>query len=192
MSVRPEPDPSPMADVVTTAIDAVRLFDDRVDGLFGGLRGNPTADWVFYVASEAADFSMAWHVISIGMAAINPSRRRDAVRMATMLGVESIVVNGLIKRATNRERPTPLDDPGHHVRRPKTKSFPSGHASSATLAAILLTDTYPSLRPLWVALAATVGASRIHNRMHHPSDVVAGTALGGAFGLVTKRRWPLR
>ena len=175
-----------------TGRQLVRTFDDRVDGLFLQLRANPNANWVAYAASEAADFSMAWHVISAGMAAANPERRADAIRMATMLGIESIVVNGVIKRLTDRARPAPLDNPAGRVRRPKTKSFPSGHASSATLAAILLSDAYPSLRPLWVALAATVSASRVHNRMHHASDVAAGVVVGSVFGLVAKRIWPLR
>ncbi|MGI9613180.1 MAG: phosphatase PAP2 family protein [Acidimicrobiales bacterium] len=175
-----------------TARQVVKSIDDGADELFRRLRGNPTADWVFYAASEAADYSLAWHVISIGMATASPNRKADAVRMATMLGVESIVVNGIVKRIVDRERPAPLENPAHDVRRPKTKSFPSGHASSATLAAVLLTDAYPSLRPVWVGLAATVAASRIHNRMHHASDVAAGAALGGVFGLVTKRLWPLR
>jgi undecaprenyl-diphosphatase len=169
----------------------VKLIDDSADNLFDELRSNPKANWVFYAASEAADYSVAWHVISIGLAAVNPHRKNDAVRMATMLGVESIVVNGAIKRLTDRERPAPLENPTHNVRRPKTKSFPSGHASSATLAAILLSDAYPAARPLWIGLAAIVSASRIHNRMHHASDVAAGVALGGVFGLMAKRLWPL-
>ena len=176
---------SPTAHVVTS-------IDDCVDRVFHDFRGDPIVDWVFYAASETADFSVAWHVISIGLAAANPSRRGDALRMATMLGIESVVVNGLLKRATNRARPTPIANHGENVRRPRTSSFPSGHASSATLAAILLTDGYPRLRPLWVGLAATVAASRIHNRMHHASDVVAGVAVGSVFGLLTKRLWPLR
>jgi len=174
------------------ARQTVKEFDDSIDDLFRPSRGTPVADWVFYAASEAADYSVAWHVISVGMAAVNPNRRADAIRMAAMLGIESIVVNGLMKRVTNRERPALLDDRAHDVRRPKTKSFPSGHASSATLAAILLSDTYPSLRPVWVVLAATVATSRIHNRMHHASDVAAGVAIGGLFGLAATRWWPLR
>jgi undecaprenyl-diphosphatase len=77
------------------------------------------------------------------------------------------------------------------VRRPKTKSFPSGHASSAARAAVLLSDAMPRLRPIWLVLAATVAASRVHNRMHHASDVVAGAALGAAMGLAARQMWPL-
>lgn len=170
----------------------VARFDGAVDRLFDPLRGNRAADWIFYVASEGADYSRAWHAINAVMAAVSPSRRRDTVRLATMLAIESILVNGVIKQLTGRERPPQLADRSYEVRRPRTKSFPSGHASSATLTAVLLSDAVPRLRPLWVALATVVSASRIHNRMHHGSDVVAGAALGGAFGVAARTFWPLR
>ncbi len=166
-------------------------FDDRVDRWFDRLRGEPAADWVFYVASEAADYSVAWHVISGVMAAASPSRRRHSIRLAVALGIESIVVNGVLKRMTSRKRPPLPEDMAYDVRRPKTASFPSGHASSATLAAILLSEAMPRVRPVWVMLAAIVAASRIHNRMHHGTDVAAGTVLGFVFGVAAKRMWPL-
>ena len=169
----------------------IRSVDDAVDQAFQPLRRVEAANWTFYVASEAADYSLAWHAISLTMAAVSPRRRRHAVRLAVMLGIESVAVNGGLKRLTRRARPELLDDRPYEVRRPKTSSFPSGHASSAALAAVLFTDAAPRLRPLWMLLAAVVSASRIHNRMHHASDVAAGTALGTLFGLVSKRLWPL-
>lgn len=166
-------------------------LDDAVDAQFQLLRGNPVADRTFYIASEAADFSIAWHVINLVMVVVRPSRRRHAVRLAVMLGLESILVNGVLKRFTRRARPDLLEERAYEVRRPKTSSFPSGHASSAALAAVLLSDAAPRLRPLWGTLAAVVAASRIHNRMHHASDVAAGAALGTMVGLAAKRFWPL-
>ncbi|MEM7273590.1 MAG: phosphatase PAP2 family protein [Actinomycetota bacterium] len=170
----------------------IKRFDDHVDGWFHRLRGNPTADRVFYVASEAADYSRAWHAIGLTMALVSPSRRADAVRLAVSLGVESAIVNGALKNIFPRERPPLLPDAAYDVRRPKTRSFPSGHASSACLTAVLLSDAVPRLRPLWWGLAAVVSASRVHNRMHHGSDVVAGAAIGTAMGLAVKRLKPLR
>ncbi len=165
--------------------------DDTVDGWFTGLRGNPTADRVFYVASEAADYSKAWHAIGLAMAVVSPSRRPHAVRLAISLGVESALVNGGLKNLFPRERPPLLDDASYEVRRPKTKSFPSGHASSATMTAVLLTDAVPRLKPVWWLLAAVVSASRVHNRMHHGSDVAAGAAVGTTIGYLVKRIHPL-
>lgn len=170
----------------------VERFDRLTDDAFIGLRGVPVADRVFYLASEAADFSKTWHAIGLVMAVVSPTRRRHSVRLAIALGVESALVNGLIKSLIPRERPPLLDDRAFEVRRPQTKSFPSGHASSACLAAVLLGDAMPRLRPIWWLLAAVVSASRIHNRMHHGSDVVAGAAIGTAMGRLVKRLAPLR
>lgn len=171
--------------------NTVKRFDDKVDGWFTPLRGRREIDRLFYLASEGADYSRAWHVINLAMALLVPSRRRHAVRLAIALGVESAFVNGLLKNVFERERPEVLPDATFDVRRPKTKSFPSGHASSATLTAVLLTDALPRGRKLWWLLAAIVSASRVHNRMHHPSDVAAGAVLGTAMGRLVKSRFPL-
>ena len=169
----------------------IKRFDDLTDEAFAPLRGRSKPDIAFYVASEAADYSVAWHIIGVSMAIVSPARRRDAVRLAVMLGVESLVVNGGLKRLTKRDRPELDDDRAFEVRRPKTSSFPSGHASSAALMASLMSDAAPKLKPVWLTLAAIVSASRVHNRMHHGSDVLAGSVLGAAFGVATKRFWPL-
>lgn len=167
-------------------------FDEVVDELFHHLRGRPAADRMFYLASEWADYSKLWHAIGLTMAVFSPERRRDALRLAVALGIESAIVNGGLKTLFTRQRPPVLDNVAYQVRRPRTNSFPSGHASSACLTAVLLSDSMPKLRPLWWTLAAVVAASRIHNRMHHASDVAAGAALGTAMGLVVRRKWPLR
>lgn len=169
----------------------ITRFDTVVDGWFAPLRGRPAADRLFYWASEAADYSRAWHIIGVTMAIVSPKRRADAVRLAVALGVESAIVNGLLKSAIPRERPELLPDAVYTVRRPRTKSFPSGHASSACLTATLLSKAVPRLKPVWWLLAAVVSASRAHNRMHHPSDVVAGALIGTAMGRATQRLWPL-
>lgn len=169
----------------------VKEFDEWGDGLFAPLRGRRLPDAVFWAASEGADYSRAWHVVNLAMAIASPGRRRHSVRLAVALGVESALVNGVLKGAIPRERPELLGDETYEVRRPKTRSFPSGHASSACLTAVLLSETLPRLRPLWWSLAVVVSASRVHNRMHHPSDVVAGAAIGTLMGRMVRRIAPL-
>lgn len=166
-------------------------FDERVDALFSPLRGNPVVDTVFYSASKAAEFSLAWHALSLAGAAFVPELRPHAARLTVALGVESILVNGMIKPIFDRQRPD-LIEGAPHLRRPKTASFPSGHASSAAMAAVLLSDAVPSLRPLWITAAAIVGTSRVHARMHHGSDVAAGFVVGTVLGMATKALRPLR
>ena len=75
-------------------------------------------------------------------------------------------------------------------RAPQTSSFPSGHAASAAAFATGAAIEMPSLAGPAIALASAVGASRVATRMHYPSDVLAGTAIGAAAGLATLRWWP--
>jgi membrane-associated phospholipid phosphatase len=113
---------------------------------------------------------------------------RQSVAMSTLLGAESLLVNQGLKRLFRRTRPTKSGDPRFHVRRPLTSSFPSGHASAAFFsAAILTTATGRSLAPLWYSIAATVAVSRAYVRIHHPSDVVGGAAVGALLGIVGSR-----
>ncbi|GIU87158.1 MAG: hypothetical protein KatS3mg009_1673 [Acidimicrobiia bacterium] len=86
------------------------------------------------------------------------------------------VTNGLVKAAVRADPPAPPTNAvefRHGLRRPVTSSFPSGHATAAFCAATLLGGG-----PARYALAAAVAGTRVYVRLHHPSDVVAGAALG--------------
>jgi undecaprenyl-diphosphatase len=166
-------------------------FDEVVDEWFEQLRGIPVLDRLFYAASELGDFSLIWHLVGATRAAADDSFFPRAVRLSALLGVESLLVNGAIKSLFLRERPTPPADAPHHLRTPKTSSFPSGHSSSAFTAAGLAT-TGPASGVALHALAVVVSCSRVHVRIHHASDVVAGAVLGVALGQVGRRLWPLR
>lgn len=171
--------------------DLIHQFDRMSDEAFAELRKKPLADKVAYVASEAADYSMLWHAIGVVSALAAPRLLPKTLRLAITLGIESILVNGVLKQLANRERPEVLEDRLHDVRRPKTSSFPSGHASSAAVMAVLMSDSVPKLKPLWLLLAAVVGASRVHNRMHYGTDVAAGAVIGTLIGVLSKRLWRL-
>jgi undecaprenyl-diphosphatase len=74
---------------------------------------------------------------------------------------------------------------------PRTSSFPSGHATSAFCAAALLSDGDPTWAPLYYTLAVIVAWSRVHVKIHHASDVVAGIAIGVALGELSRHITPL-
>jgi undecaprenyl-diphosphatase len=165
----------------------VDAFDAWVDGALELLRGNPITDRVFTTASHVGDFSLIWHGISI-VRAIAKGRPDQIVVLAVMLGAESLIVNQGVKRLFRRERPTTTGDDRLQVRTPKTSSFPSGHASSAAFAAMVLSGwDGPKLGMLWWKIAAIVGISRAYVRIHHGSDVVAGAVVGTLLGLVGRR-----
>ncbi len=117
-----------------------------------------------------------------------PSTWRQTVAFSALLGAESLIVNQGVKRLFRRVRPTETGDARFPVRRPSTSSFPSGHASAAFFAAaILTTATGPARAPAWYSMAAIVSVSRAYVRIHHPSDVVGGAALGAVLGVAGSR-----
>lgn len=168
----------------------VDAWDDKVDAAFDAVRGNPLVDRFFYGASELGDHSRVWHLIAAGRAAASLRAEPAAIRLVVALAVESGLVNGVVKSLFNRSRPI-LEAPRPlRLRIPRTSSFPSGHASSATMAAILLADR-SRLGPIYGVAAAAVALSRIHVRIHHGSDVVGGALLGALLGRTVKRLVPL-
>ena len=186
------PPVSPVRPVLPPAVGrAVGAFDAAVErGFDRALRGRPAADRLFFTASALGDFSLVWHGISAVRALVRPGYRPAARRLAVALAVESLVVNWGIKSLFRRTRPR-WDQPRPlRLRQPRTSSFPSGHATSGFLAATLLAEG--SRTPAaWYALATVVAASRVHVRIHHASDVVAGAAMGLGVGRVVRRRRPV-
>jgi len=106
---------------------------------------------------------------------------------SALIGAESLIVNQGLKRVFRRVRPTEMGDPRFPVRKPSTSSFPSGHASAAFFAASLLTHWGGArTAPLWFGAAGVVATSRAYVRIHHPSDIVGGAAVGLALAGVAK------
>lgn len=167
----------------------VARFDAAVENQFDRLRGHRVADRLMYAASELGDFSLIWHLTSTTRAMAPDRRTVHAVRVAAVLGVESALVNGPVKSLFRRHRPVWEEERPHRLRRPRTSSFPSGHASAAMTAAGMLAQNDP-LWPVYYAVGAVVAASRVHVRIHHPSDVVAGALLGIVLAGVARRVWP--
>ena len=182
--------PDARANLYAAGVDGspIERFDDVVDGLFDVLRGRPFVDRIMYSLTELADFSVLWHLLSVAQGLTRPDGFERTLRTSGALGLESLLVNAGIKKLVRRHRPVPEFDRPHHLRVPRTSSFPSGHASSAFVAAALLSDGSRA-KPAYYALATVVAASRIHVRVHHPSDVIGGIILGVGLGALAKRAW---
>ena len=166
---------------------AVDRFDRWADDALERMRGHPVPDAVFTAATHLGDFSLIWHIANVTRGLTSDRRARQVPALALALGVESLVVNQGLKRLFGRKRPTVAGDPRFPVRKPMTSSFPSGHASAAAFTAVVLIgwDGRRSA-PLWWTLASVVAASRAYVRIHHPSDVVAGMAVGAALGAAAR------
>lgn len=126
----------------------------------------------------------------VGLVVIVVALARRNIRMAIFL-VISVELSGLIteaaKAAANRSRPE-----GALVNALST-SFPSGHALGVIVSVLaFLTLVAPIVRrPLrgWLIvlgaiIVLTIGFGRVALNVHHPSDVLAGWALGYAWFVV--------
>ena len=139
------------------------------------LFGDNAAD----ASNTLRDLTTAAYAIT-ALAAPKPSVP-DKVK-AIAVGIGTMALNDSITRGikdiTNRERPNGQDD----------KSFPSGHASSATTRAALAAanvDYLPlpkwantSLKVGFYSLAGGTAWARVEAEKHHVTDVLVGYALG--------------
>lgn len=159
----------------------MNTFDRFGDALTEPLREYRATKVLFGTASTVGDFAIVWHFVGLIAAATSGITLAQAVALSCALGVESVIVNQGIKRIFRRERPTESGDHRFDIRTPRTSSFPSGHASSATFAAVILTSYsgWPWVM-VWITIALTVALSRVVVRIHHLSDIVGGVVVGAA------------
>jgi undecaprenyl-diphosphatase len=170
-------------------LSPIARFDQIVDEAFDVLRGNPVADRIFYAATELGDFGLVWVLLAWASGLRSQRDTAVALKLTATLGVESVVVNGLIKQLFKRERPVSQEPRPYKMRMPLTTSFPSGHSSTAVVAATLLSAARPKAAPFYWSVAALVASSRVYVRIHHASDVVGGVATGLVIGSVARAFW---
>ena len=162
-------------------------FDNKVDAALERIRDYKIVKVTFTAASALGDFGILWHIIGLLRAIGSVDRFQQALVFSTMIGIESLLLNQGIKRLFRRSRPTTSGDERFALRKPRTSSFPSGHASSAFFSALVLTYffTWP-----WVALfyvfALIIATSRVGVRIHHASDIFAGAFIGAAMGVIAR------
>ncbi len=171
-------------------LSLIGRMDARASALLDRWRGREPYDRVFYAATELGDFGLIWLLIGSVKALRSDRDIQRAIRLFTLLGIESVVINGMVKSLFKRERPVVQTDRPYHIRIPLTTSFPSGHSSSAMLASFLLSED-SRFAPAYFGMGILVATSRVYVRIHHPSDVIGGLAVGAALGIVARKLWPI-
>lgn len=134
-------------------------------------------DWFCIVLSPGA-----FRIAAVPVIILLWLRGHRRVALFLLLTIEiSAIVTEFAKALADRPRPDTA------MVSAMSSSFPSGHALgimviALALLTVLLPLTAPRWRPLVVALAAAVvlaiGVGRVVLNVHHPSDVLAGWALG--------------
>jgi undecaprenyl-diphosphatase len=173
-------------------LDLVHHFDDAIDSRFDALRGDPIADRLFYTASELGDFGLLWVIFGLFRALRGGKlNERAAARAILATGVESFLVNVILKSIFGRGRPVREIAHPLPIRTPLTSSFPSGHATAAFCGAVLLSEE-DAMAPIYVVSAILVSLSRIYVKIHHASDVAVGVLVGAGLGWIGRRLVPLQ
>jgi diacylglycerol kinase family enzyme/membrane-associated phospholipid phosphatase len=155
----------------------------------------PGLDHVLPRLSRVADRSMLWWGIAGAMGLSGQVRlRRAGLRGVVGIMIASPLINIVGKQMFRRARPRVDLVPPIRIRwrLPTSPAFPSGHSASAAAFATGVALEAPASVALPVAgLAAGVAVSRVYTGAHYPGDVLAGVAMGGAAGLLTRLIWPI-
>lgn len=127
----------------------------------------------------------AFRLITVVVIVVALARRNVRIAMFLIISVELAgLVTEIAKALADRPRPATA------MVTALGTSFPSGHAlgvvvAVAALLTVALPVTRPSRRAWLIALGAVVvvaiGVGRVVLNVHHPSDVIAGWALGYAY-----------
>ena len=168
------------------AVETLLEWDRAVTALGEAVRWEPLT-FVFLLASA---WWVKWPLIAaFGACGDAACRRKVPWAGAAALGavgVAALLVT-VLKETFDRARP-PLGGGIDAVGVvPASASFPSGHAATAFAAAVAVGLVHPRLRRPLLALAALVALSRVYLGVHYVLDVVAGTILGVAVGIVVAR-----
>jgi undecaprenyl-diphosphatase len=158
--------------------------------LYSAINGLPHTGYFDEQVSLLSDLGegAGWVAAAAWLAARDGSRgRRAALASVGAMLLAVGLVQGPIKRTLRRRRPFVHEVARVVGHRPRDTSFPSGHTAGSFAAAAALSCFYPRDRPLLVATAAAVGASRVYLGMHFPSDVLVGAGMGAALGLLARR-----
>jgi membrane-associated phospholipid phosphatase len=121
-------------------------------------------------------------------------RTRGLVGAATVAGAG--LLDQLMKNVLCRARPSAPESGAFFANFPcfpapyAYASFPSGHATTAFAAALLLSLWYPRGTGAFFGLAVLVGLSRVVLGSHFPSDVLAGALLGCGVALFVHEHLP--
>ncbi len=103
----------------------------------------------------------------------------------------------IVKRVIGRLRPWAFDSQGHLAFDPaawtvEAASFPSGHATTAFAAAVVLAALWPRARVPLLVLAALAALARIVLDAHYTSDAVGGAIFGSLGAVLVVRAFARR
>jgi decaprenylphosphoryl-5-phosphoribose phosphatase len=144
----------------------------------------PPAEGAMKGLAVAGEWGSVWIALALAAALVDGERRARWLRTAPVAPA-AVGLNFLVKIAVRRDRPRLRRLPPL-ASAPSQLSFPSAHATASLAAATAMGRVSPGARVPLYGLAGAMCLTRPYLGMHHPSDVLAGAALGIAIGAF----WP--
>lgn len=140
--------------------------------------------WMIYGSALFA--AIAYVAVRVSQSGGAAGRARTAMRLSSYFLVTIASASALVhllKTLIGRARPELLAEVGAYSLTPLTgstvfESFPSGHSAAVGSFFGAFALLVPRLRPLFLAGALLIGASRVIVGAHYPSDVAAGLLVG--------------
>jgi membrane-associated phospholipid phosphatase len=165
------------------ATGTATIFDERTQNYFGPER---RAAWIGnsgeVIGHPALIGGTAGILLLTSCRTTNDRFKAMSFDLSQGFVIDALITTGL-KYSTQRMRPDESNN----------RSFPSGHASSSTMAATVLAHYYPKTAIPAYLVAGFVGFSRIEKNKHWLSDVVGGATQGYIVGsTVTRHKTPFK
>jgi membrane-associated phospholipid phosphatase len=133
------------------------------------------------IAVTAAGRAGALWVLLCAIEAVRSGGNRRGARHGILAVGVALCVSHLIKRLMpDRRRPEPPGGVARHglPERPDSSSFPSAHAATAAAFTVVLVAHDRRMALLVAPLPIMAVYGRLRTRVHWPSDVLAGMAIG--------------
>jgi membrane-associated phospholipid phosphatase len=159
---------------------SLRALDERLLRIARTRGHSPRAERAIARFSMLGQHGGVWLAIGGAGWALD-SARRSGWRRASAGVAGAYLLNTALKLLIRRRRPELADLPALSDT-PTQLSFPSAHACTSFAGARLYSRLGVPAPPLY-GLALGLSLSRLYLGVHHPSDVLAGAALGNIVGV---------
>lgn len=145
---------------------------------------NEVLDILMPFFSFLGEGGLIWFAVCIPMLFFKKTRIMGVAGIVSLL-ITYICGELVLKNMICRVRPCNIDTTVEMlVKRPSSYSFPSGHTGTAFACAVSLFLYNKKVGIAAIAVALTIGFSRLYNFVHFPTDVLAGMILGVLFALL--------
>ena len=135
----------------------------------------------------AGSYGQLW-VILAALLLIFKKTRKAGVSVLIAYAAVFLIGQLVLKHLISRPRPCQIDQTfALLVSRPSSSSFPSTHSAWAFGAATAIFMQHRKMGAAAYAVAALIAFSRMYMFLHFPTDVLFGTALGIALGVLASR-----